>query len=183
MPGAWLVAQGERTAFAVPVGFVITNGSNQALLDASVNLIMGGNQQGQTVNVLFDQINIDALAGRLLGKDIFFASTIFQESPLSSDLDTALGIVQGMFTVMADNGELNFETLSSERMILPAGETIRVDNRIGIPERPDLRSIFYVLMDDEGITMYAIAFSFLDTESERMIPLADSIAQTFVILD
>jgi serine/threonine protein kinase len=183
MPQAWKIAQGEHMAYAVPNGFVVSRGTNQALLNATVNLIVGSGTDTQNLTSIFNQMNIDVLAGDLAGDDLFFSSAIYQDSPLSSDLENAQELVLGMFEAVADSDSVGFSVIETSRVTLPIGETIRTDTRINITNRPSLRSFFYIYMSDDGLNMYALAFSFLDSEAERMIPLAESIAQTFTILD
>jgi hypothetical protein len=183
MPADWKIARGERTAYAVPSNFVVTRGTNRALLNASINMIMGSEANTDSLSSIFNQIDIDIIAGNLVGTDLFFTASLYQESLLSTDLETAEELVLGMFQAIAEADDINFTVLDSTFVSLPIGQTVRTNARIEIPNRPSLRSNYYIYMTEDGMRMYALAFSLLESEAERLLPQAESIAQTFTILE
>lgn len=183
MPEGWQVAEGERTAYAVPVGHIITRGSNQLMLNATLNLVIGSGDEASGIGAIFEQMDIDVVTANLQGEDLLFSSSIYQESELSLDMEAASEVVHSIFATMAENEGIEYTLLETQAVALPAGSAMLTDSRLVIPERPAFRNVYYVIMQDDGRKLYSIAFTFMDSEAERMLPITEQIAQTFVILD
>jgi hypothetical protein len=153
------------------------------MLNATLNLVVGSGDEASGLGALFEQMDIDVVTANLQGEDLLFSSSIYQESELSLDMEAASEVVHSIFATMAANEGIEYTLLETQEVALPAGNAMLTDSRLVISGRPAFRNVYYVIMQDDGRKLYSIAFTFLDSEAERMLPMTEQIAQTFVILE